>query len=125
VRDRAAHLASHALGRQGDHGSAFGDVHYALAISDHDASAGRAFARSMRAAAATRDTHEAALARRVACDLVDAILALRDGAPATHLFEANRASWHMLGGSRIQRETFELLRREAALRDETVAPPAE
>jgi len=125
VRDRAARLASHALARQGDHGSAFGDVHYALAISDHDAKAGREFARSMRAAAFTRDTHEATLARRVACDLVDAILALRDGAPSTHLFEATRASWHLLGGSRIQREIFELLHREAVLRGETIAPRAE
>jgi hypothetical protein len=67
----------------------------------------------MRAAAWERDTHEARLAREVACDLVDAIVALREGRPAAHLFAPTRHAWHRLGGSRVQREAFECLFEEA------------
>lgn len=120
VRDRAARLASHALARRGDHGSAFGDVHYVIAISDHDTTAAREFAESMRAAADERTTHEALMGRRVACDLADAIVVLASGARSSHLFEVQRARWPELGGSRIQRETFDRLFEEAVARDATL-----
>jgi tetratricopeptide (TPR) repeat protein len=113
VRDRAARLATHALRRRGDHGSAFGDLHYALAIADHDVPAANDYARSMRDAATERTTHEASVARRMACDLADGIVALASGARASHLFERHRSQWAALGGSRIQRETLELLLEEA------------
>lgn len=117
VRDRAALLATHAMARRGDHGSAFADLHYLLAISEHDTAAARDFARSMRAASVERTTHEADVARRVACDLADAILALREGARSAHLFEATHAAWPALGGSRIQREIFDVLLHEALEND--------
>lgn len=115
VRDRAARLATHALGRCGDHGSAFGDLHYVMAIADHDALAAHGYARSMRVAATERTTHEASIAGRVACDLADGIVALAGGAPASHFFESQRSYWPLLGGSRIQRETLDLLLEEALL----------
>ena len=113
VRDRAARLAAHADARRGDHGSAFADLHYLLALADHDAVRAREFATSMRAASEARRTHEAEVARDVACDLADAILALRDGRDAVRAIEATRARWNRLGGSRIQREAFDALLAEA------------
>lgn len=117
VRDRAAWLATHALARKGDHGTAFGDLHYVIAIAEHDALAARDFVRSMRAAAGTRSTREAEVARTLACDLAEAIVALREGSRSAHLFEKTRALWPTLGGSRIQREIFDVLADEARAAD--------
>ena len=122
VRDRAARLATRVSSRRGDHGSAFADVHYAIALADHDTHDARDFAASMRAAAVDRRTHEAYVARTVACDLVDAIVALRDGERCAARFELGRAQWPMLGGSHIQRETFELLYQEALAQDARLDP---
>lgn len=123
VRERAAHLATHSLARRGDHRSAFGDVHYVIAIAEHDTREAREFASSMRAAAIERDTQQARVARTVACDLVDAVLALRDGRPSAARFESKRALWPTLGGSRIQRETFDRLYQEALAQDARLQAP--
>ncbi len=117
VRDRVAHLARHVEARHGDHGSAFADVHHVLALAEHDVDRAAGFARSMRASAAQRSTHEAHVAREVACDLADGIVAAAKGAPAAHLFDACRERWPMLGGSRIQREIFDVLADEAHERE--------
>ena len=71
----------------------------------------------MRVASAERSTHEAFVARHVACDLADAIVALADGRRSSHLFEAGRAQWPALGGSRIQREIFDVLLQESLEQD--------
>jgi hypothetical protein len=115
VRDRAARLAKVADSRLGDHGSAFADLHYLLALADHDLERARAFATSMRAAS-TRPTHDAQLGRELACDLADAIVTLRDGGNAAPGFAHTRSRWSALGGSRIQREIFEMLHDEAKTR---------
>jgi hypothetical protein len=113
VRDRSAALADHSRARLGDHGSAFADLHYVLAIADHHAASARAFVESMRDSAAMRATHDATLGREFACDLADAIVTLRDGGDAAPGFASTRPRWSALGGSRIQREVFEMLHDEA------------
>lgn len=120
VRDRAAKLAGHVLARRGDHGSAFADLHHVMALADHDVTLARDFAGSMRHAAATRATREAEVGRLVACDLADAIVALSSGERSAHRFEARRDRWSILGGSRIQREIFDVLFAEALEKDRSI-----
>ncbi len=116
VRDRAARLAAIAIEHVGDHGSTFADLHYLLALADVDPERARRFAASMRAAA-TRETHEARIAREVGLDVADAIVLGAAREPAARRLEISRERWPALGGSRLQRTIFEILLDEARARE--------
>jgi hypothetical protein len=112
-------LAELAEPRTGDHHLAFADAHYLLALLG----AGRRdqaarFLDAMRDSAAARIDHDAQVMRRVGVPLAEGMFALFSGDAERAL----RKLWPLgcsalrLGGSHAQRELFEQLAADAALR---------
>jgi len=107
VGDRWGRYADFAFEREGDHGSAFADVHYALAL----AGAGRVedaarFVASMAAARAAADLgFDATVMREVGVPLATAIVDLYTGraSEADRVFRALSAEVQRIGGSHAQR----------------------
>ena len=112
VADRWQRLADIASTRTGDHGLAFADVHYVLAL----VSAGRsgdadAFLASIRAHLETIDDHDARVARDVGLPLAEAIRSsARSFDHARSDVRLIDTSLQRLGGSNLQRSLFTLAR---------------
>lgn len=119
VGDRWHELAKLARAHIGDHGSAFADAHYALTLAAAGdlASAGR-FVRSMREAAEARTDHASGVLSAVGVPLANGIVALYSGrahAAVRSLLSVER-ELARVGGSHAQRDVFECLTIDAAVR---------
>jgi hypothetical protein len=118
VGDRFEQLAELAHARLGDHGLAFADVHYVLALtSAGDLPGAERFVASMRHTAHTRRGLYAEVAAGVGVPLAEGILAFASGRPDAALsamLPVTRTSAR-LGGSRAQRDSFTQIMIEAAL----------
>lgn len=118
VGDRWRRLGELARARIGDHGLAFADLHYVLALAGAgDLPAAQQFVASMCAAAGQRTGLYARVAGTIGVPLARGILALAcgdaDGALAAMLPVSCGTA--QLGGSRAQRDVFALLLIDAAL----------
>ncbi|MEM6531360.1 MAG: tetratricopeptide repeat protein [Myxococcota bacterium] len=114
VGDRWEELGEIAAAHQSDHGSAFADAHYALALIRSGRSADPLL--ESIAPASCRGGQSAVVAgpgRR----LCAAVAALGDGefSRACELFEGVRSELHEIGGSNAQRDLFDQLHIDAAL----------
>ena len=120
--ERLAQLASE---RIGDHGLAFADAHYALALSGaQQLAAAEGFVRSMRTAATTRQGLYASVAAEIGVPLAEGIVALGSGLPMTAVEKRLpiAPAFVRLGGSHAQRDIFRQVLIEAALQcDEPLA----
>jgi tetratricopeptide (TPR) repeat protein len=118
VGQRWQRLAELARARIGDHGLAFADIHYVLALAGAgDMRSAERFVASMRDAACHRTGVYAHVARDVGVPFAQGIVALAQGCPDTALarmLPVSRSNAR-LGGSRAQRDAFALLLIEAAL----------
>jgi tetratricopeptide (TPR) repeat protein len=118
VGERWQKLAALARAHIGDHGSAFADGHYALALAaaGDGSSAGR-FVSSMRASAAVSGDHASGVVSAVGVPLASGIVALYSGRArdaVRSLLSAERELGRV-GGSHAQRDVFECLTIDAAL----------
>lgn len=119
VGDRWQQLAELARVHLGDHRSAFADAHYALSL----AAAGKLpnateFVCSMRDAARERSDHASGVLSAVGVPLAQGIVALYSGraqAAVRSLLSVER-ELSRIGGSHAQRDAFECLTIDAALR---------
>jgi len=123
VGDRWRELAELAEAHIGDHAYGFADGHYLLALvgSGRDEAA-KSFVRSAAGAntvsALDASGHQAWVWRSIGCNLAEAILAFGrgdDGGVISALVGV-RDRVHLLGGSNVQRDVFELVILEAAVR---------
>lgn len=118
IGDRIERCASTARLRLGDHGSAFADVHYvlALALADETTEATR-FIASMQTHAQQKETVEARVLSEVGVPTANALLSIaHDPAAAHRAFSTLREALPRLGGSRAQHAVFELLQDDARRR---------
>lgn len=121
VGTRWQRLAELARERIGDHGLAFADAHYALAlISAGELSNAERFVTSLQLSAAERHGFYADVARDVGVPLAQGIVALGAGSPAAAVDKLLpiAPSFQRLGGSNAQRDIFQQVLIEAALRSD-------
>lgn len=119
VGDRWLMLAELARARVGDHGSAFADAHYALSLAAAgDVPGAKAFVRSMHSAAAERTDYAASVVSAVGVPLAAGIVALYAGRARDALQSLLSVERELtrVGGSHAQRDVFECLTIDAALR---------
>jgi tetratricopeptide (TPR) repeat protein len=108
-----------ARGRLGDHGLAFADAHHALVLTSAATPAeAQRFVTSMRDSTRERGGIEAQTLANVAVPLAEGMLALACGQPLRALDSMLplRRTLCRIGGSHAQRDIFELLLIESALR---------
>ena len=118
VGDRWEELADIAEARIGDRALVFADLHYMLALVGAGRSTViRAYARSMRNAPASY-ADQNIVARSVGILMASGLEAYSEGKPGTAFekFNAARADLAMIGGSDAQRDVFEQIMLESALR---------
>lgn len=118
-------LVEAASARLGDHALGFADVHYVLALvrGGKLADASR-FVASMQAAASARVGIEAETTRDVAVPVAEAFVATSDRPDQTVSTLASIApSLLRLGGSRAQREIFDLVLADAYVRERELESP--
>lgn len=123
VGDRWQRLAELARERIGDHGLAFADAHYALALaSSGDLSSAARFVASMREAAAARTGFYAQVLAEVGVPLAEGIVSLAAGSARSALERMLPVSRSLirLGGSHAQRDIFAQILIEAAVRSDRV-----
>jgi len=124
VGDRWEELADKSESRVDDHMLVFADAHYmmALAAVGREAAADRMLT-SMRGFAERRNDTEAAVARRIGLPLCQAILANRNGeaGKAVDLLWPLRYEIRRIGGSHAQRDVFDQLLIQSAIRDGRLA----
>jgi hypothetical protein len=114
-------LAELARERIGDHGLAFADAHYALALtSAGELSDAQRFVTSMQLTAEQHHGFYANVARDIGVPLVQAILALGagSGAAAVAKLMPIAQNFQRLGGSNAQRDIFNHVLIEAALQSD-------
>jgi len=117
VVDRWARYAALARARLGDHGSAFADLHYVLALAGAgELDRAREFVRSM--ARREGDGFDATVLREVGLPLACAVVDLFEGRARAAAIALDRpfAETLRIGGSHAQRRLLDWLR-EAALAD--------
>ncbi|HMA15413.1 MAG TPA: tetratricopeptide repeat protein, partial [Kiloniellaceae bacterium] len=118
VGDRWAELAEKAARLGHDHQLVFADVHYMMALAtEGPAGAAEALLESLEAFAGEAGT-EAEVTRAVGLPLCRAILAHRRGrhGEAVDALLPHRAALNRIGGSRAQRDLFEQLLIDAAMK---------
>lgn len=118
VADRWRELAEKAARLGGDHQLVFADAHYMMALAaEGPAGAAEALLESLEAFAGGAGT-EPAVARAVGLPLCRAILAHRRGrhGEAVDALLPHRAELRRIGGSRAQRDLFEQLLIDAAVK---------
>jgi tetratricopeptide (TPR) repeat protein len=118
VGGRWAELAERSLARIDDHVLVFADLHYAIALAALGGSGVEAWVQSSRAYAAKGESQSAVMAEP-GLGLAAAALAHRQGewARAVALLLPLRPAIRRIGGSRAQRDLFEQMLIDAALRD--------
>jgi hypothetical protein len=119
VGNRWTQLAELARARVGDHGSAFADAHYALSLAAAgDVQSAKAFVRSMRDTSAERTDYPARVVSAVGVPLASGIVALYSGRARDALKSLRSVERELtqVGGSHAQRDVFECLTIDAALR---------
>jgi tetratricopeptide (TPR) repeat protein len=118
VGDRWERLAELARARMGDHGLAFADAHYVMALAGAgDTGTAARFIASMRLRGRQPD-HAARVTAEIGVPVAEGILALaeRRARDATRALLPLGRSLQRLGGSNAQRDIFALVLLEAALR---------
>ena len=118
VGDRWQELADRAQGHVDDHLLVFGDVHYLMALAAGRADDAARMVESMERYAAESGETEAAVAREPGLPLARAVLAHRRGDYARVVEELLpvRDAIRRIGGSHAQRDLFEEMLIDAALR---------
>ena len=112
LKERWSTLAEVALERLGDHGLAFADIHYVLAlVSSGRLRDARRFLGSMRQAIRDRDDFDADVSRQVGIPLATMIVEARAGrmTQAWEMFRQLPGSVDRLGGSHAQRRVIDWL----------------
>lgn len=103
-------LAEVARGRRGDHGLAFADIHYALALlGDGELELARGFLASMEDASAGRDDEQAAVIREVGLPIAREMVETMAGGSAdlNRHVAMHRQRLTRIGGSWAQRAIFD------------------
>jgi tetratricopeptide (TPR) repeat protein len=118
VGSRWEELADCVLTHREDHLFVFADLHYMLAASAAGPSTGNSFLASCAAFAESGGGTQSAVMKQIGLDIAAAILAHREGAYAEALRSLfpTRAQIHLIGGSHAQRDTFERLLIDSAVR---------
>lgn len=119
VGARWAELAERSAGRLDDHVLVFADLHYAIALAAAGAGGVETWLQSSRAFAANGGESQSAVMAEPGLGLAAAAFAHRRGewGRAVELLLPLRPAIHRIGGSRAQRDLFEQMLIDAALRD--------
>ena len=119
VGNRWAELAERAAGHVGDHANAFADCHYAMAlVGDHRYGEADRFRAAVQQRADRDTDSQAGVLATVGLAVVDALIAFGRGhyAAAAHRLAPHRDVIQLIGGSHAQRDVFNQLLIESALR---------
>jgi tetratricopeptide (TPR) repeat protein len=119
VGDRWVELAEHSATRAGEHVLAFADVHYMMALASVDDRAdAHALLRTGSEYAGREDETQAGVMRDAGRQICEAILAYREGdfGRAVDVLFPVRGAIRRIGGSHAQRDVFNQMLIEAAIR---------
>jgi tetratricopeptide (TPR) repeat protein len=118
VGPRWQELAERAAQRLDEHLFVFADLHYAIAAAAGSSADAQRFLQSCSAFAKSGNGTQAGVMEKVGLAIVRAITAHRRGsyAEAVELLLPQRNNIHLVGGSRAQRDTFEQLLIDSAIR---------